>query len=211
MTDRKSDKGQAGFFSFRGACCLALVATFCCLIDLPVFAQETPGVSVPPKAETSMAAQTAEEEALVQSKVTQEAARIEEIEKTLQSIKATGEKAEERSYFNKMLGAELIKYLRLMVIALIVIAVGFPVIIWLLSRKRILGLSGLSTEVAATLLVIEERQAKLANILKEIQGEIDYLHTMSVPDLKNLIQQAESYLKQNEEDLEKTGSRKGKP
>ena len=95
-----------------------------------------------------------------------------------------------------------------MVIALIVIAVGFPVIIWLLSRKRILGLSGLSTEVAATLLVIEERQAKLANILKEIQGEIDYLHTMSVPDLKNLIQQAESYLKQNEEDLEKTGSRK---
>jgi hypothetical protein len=210
MTDRKSDKGQAGFFSFRGACCLALVATFCCLIDLPVFAQETPGVSVPRKADTSMAAQTPGEEALVQSKVTQ-GARIEEIEKTLQSIKATGEKAEERSYFNKMLGAELIKYLRLMVIALIVIAVGFPVIIWLLSRKRILGLSGLSTEVAATLLVIEERQAKLANILKEIQGEIDYLHTMSVPDLKNLIQQAESYLKQNEEDLEKTGSRKGKP
>ena len=210
MTDRKSDKGQAGFFSFRGACCLALVATFCCLIDLPVFAQETPGVSVPRKADTSMAAQTPGEEALVQSKVTQEA-RIEEIEKTLQSIKVTGEKAEERSYFNKMLGAELIKYLRLMVIALIVIAVGFPVIIWLLSRKRILGLSGLSTEVAATLLVIEERQAKLANILKEIQGEIDYLHTMSVPDLKNLIQQAESYLKQNEEDLEKTGSRKGKP
>jgi hypothetical protein len=210
MTDRKSDKGQAGLFSISGACCLALVATFCCLIDLPVLAQETSGVSLPRKTETSIAAQTPEEEALVQSKVTQEA-RIEEIEKTLQSIKATGEKAEERSYFNKMLGAELIKYIRLMVIALIVIAVGFPVIIWLLSRKRILGLSGLSTEVAATLLVIEERQAKLANILKEIQGEIDYLHTMSVPDLKNLIQQAESYLKQNEEDLEKTGSRKGKP
>ena len=27
MTDRKSDKGQVGFFSVRGACCLALVAT----------------------------------------------------------------------------------------------------------------------------------------------------------------------------------------
>jgi hypothetical protein len=210
MTDRKSDKEQVVFFSIRGACCLALVATFCCLIDLPVLAQETPGVSVPRKTETSIAAQSSGEEALVQSKVTQEA-RIEEIEKTLRSIKATGEKAEERSYFNKMLGAELIKYVRLMVIALIVIAVGFPVVIWLLSRKRILGLSGLSTEVAATLLVIEERQAKLANILKEIQGEIDYLHTMSVPDLKNLIQQAESYLKQNEEDLEKAGSRKSKP
>jgi hypothetical protein len=210
MTDRKSDKGQAGFFSIRGAGCLALVVTFCCLIDFPVLAQETSGGPVPRKTDSSMAAQTPGEEALVPSKLNQEA-RIEAIEKTLQSIKVTGEKAEERSYFNKMLGAELIKYVRLMVIALIVIAVGFPVIIWLLSRKRILGLSGLSTEVAATLLVIEERQAKLANILKEIQGEIDYLHTMSVPDLKNLIQQAESYLKQNEEDLEKTGSRKGKP
>jgi hypothetical protein len=210
MTDRKSDKEQAGFFSIRSACCLALVATFCCLIDLPVLAQGTSGDSVLRKTETYIAAQTPGEEALVQSNLTQEA-RIEEIERTLQSIKATGEKAEERSYFNKMLGAELIKYVRLMVIALIVIAVGFPVVIWLLSRKRILGLSGLSTEVAATLLVIEERQAKLANILKEIQGEIDYLHTMSVPDLKNLIQQAESYLKQNEEDLEKTGSRKNKP
>ncbi len=58
MTDRRSDKGQAGFFSFRGACCLALVATFCCLIDLPVFAQETSGDSLPRKTETSMAAQT---------------------------------------------------------------------------------------------------------------------------------------------------------
>ncbi|MGB6064222.1 MAG: hypothetical protein WBG50_05415 [Desulfomonilaceae bacterium] len=130
------------------------------------------------------------------------------IEKTLKSIKSTGEKAEERSYVNKMLGAELVKYVRLMVIALIIIAIGFPVTIWLLSRKRILGLSGLSTEVATTLLVVEERQAKLANILKEIQGEIDYLHTMSVPDLKILIQQAENYLKQNEQDLAKTGSRK---
>lgn len=209
MTDRKSDKGQAGFFSIRSPCCLALAATFCCLIYLPVLAQETSSDSVPRKTETYTALPAPGEEALVQSNLSQEA-RIEEIEKTLQSIKATGEKAEERSYFNKMLGAELIKYVRLMVIALIVIAVGFPVVIWLLSRKRILGLSGLSTEVAATLLVIEERQAKLANILKEIQGEIDYLHTMSVPDLKNLIQQAESYLKQNEEDLEKTGSRKNK-
>ena len=210
MTDRKSDKGQAGFFSFRGACCLALVATFCCLIDLPVFAQETPGVSSSPEGGDLHGCPNRRGGG-PSSVEGHSGGAYKEIEKTLQSIKVTGEKAEERSYFNKMLGAELIKYLRLMVIALIVIAVGFPVIIWLLSRKRILGLSGLSTEVAATLLVIEERQAKLANILKEIQGEIDYLHTMSVPDLKNLIQQAESYLKQNEEDLEKTGSRKGKP
>ncbi len=210
MTDRKSDKGQIGFLIIRCACCLALVATFCCLAQLPVRAQEKSPVSVAPKTESSVSAQTPTQGApSAPPRLTQEE-RIELIEKTLQSIKPTIERTEERSYFTKMLGGELLGYLRLMVIALIVIAVGFPVTIWMLSRRRILGLSGLSTEVAATLLVVEERQAKLANILKEIQGEIDYLHTMSVPDLKNLIQQAESYLKQNEQDLEKTGSRKNK-
>jgi hypothetical protein len=59
-------------------------------------------------------------------------------------------------------------------------------------------------------LTVEERQAKLANILKEIQSEVDYLHTMSVPDLKGLIAQAEKYLEQNERDLEKAGSRKSR-
>lgn len=137
--------------------------------------------------------------------------RIAEIEKTLQSIKATSQRAEERGYYNKMLGRELVSYIRVVVIILAIIAVAFPLAIWLMSRKRILGLSGLSSEVAATLLVVEERQAKLTNILKEIQGEIDYLHTMSVPDLKNLIHQAESYLKQNESDLEKAGSMKKTP
>jgi len=110
-------------------------------------------------------------------------------------------RAEERSYENKMMARELLGYVRLVVVVLIFIAVAFPLTIWLMSRRRILGLSSLSPELATTLLVVEERQAKLANILKEIQGEIDYLHTMSVPDLKNLIQQAESYLKQNESDL----------
>ena len=114
-------------------------------------------------------------------------------------------KIEERGYDNKMMARELIRYVKLVVLVLIFIAVAFPLAIWLLSSRRILGLSGLSPELAATLLVVEERQAKLANILKEIQGEIDYLHTMSVPDLKNLIQQAESYLKQNEADLDKAG------
>ncbi len=119
-------------------------------------------------------------------------------------------RAEERSYDNKMMARELLGYVRLVVVVLIFIAVAFPLTIWLMSRRRILGLSGLSPELAATLLVVEERQAKLAIILKEIQGEIDYLHTMSVPDLKNLIQQAESYLKQNESDLDKTGRSKSK-
>ena len=133
------------------------------------------------------------------------------VEKTLQSIKATSEKDETRGYYNKMVSRELIRHVRVIVIILAIMAVAFPLAIWLMSRKRLLGLSGLSTEVAATLLVIEERQAKLANTLKEIQDEIDYLHTMSVPELNNLIQQAESYLKQNQADLEKAGSVRRKP
>lgn len=137
--------------------------------------------------------------------------RMLRMESVLNSIKETGERSEERSYHNKMASVELVALTRLIVVLLVVIAAGFPLIIWILSRRRILGLSGLSSEMAATLLVVEERQAKLATILREMQGEIDYLHTMSTPDLKNLIQQAEAYLKQNEKDLGKAHSQSGTP
>lgn len=132
-------------------------------------------------------------------------ARIDQIEELLRSVKLTGEASESRSKENKVMARELIGYVKIMVAVLVAIAVGFPLAIWLMSRRRLLGLSGLSGEVTATLVLVEERQAKLANILKDIQNEIDYLHTMSVPDLKNLIQQAETYLKQNEKDLELVG------
>jgi hypothetical protein len=135
-------------------------------------------------------------------------ARISRIESTLESIRETGEKAESRSKTNKQIGAELIQYVKVMVLVLVAIALGFPLSLWLLSKKRLVGLSGLSDEVTATILMVEERQAKLAIVLKEIQGEIDYLHSMSVPDLQTLIQQAESYLKQNEADLEKAGTKR---
>jgi hypothetical protein len=131
--------------------------------------------------------------------------RIRAIEEMLQKVKKTGERSEVRSYQNKMMSRQLVRLVRAAVVVLVVIAAGFPVIIWLLSRKRILGLSSLSSEVAATLLVVEERQAKLASILKDLQGEIDYVHSMSVPDLKKLIEQAEKYIDQNEKDLEKAG------
>lgn len=130
--------------------------------------------------------------------------RLNKMEQTMQSIKATGEKAEDRSYFNKMISLEVIRYLRLMVIMLVVIAVIFPLAIWILGRKKMLNFSGSSAELAETLIQVEERQAKLANILKEIQGEVDYLHTMSTPDLKNLIHQAENYLKLSQQQLDKT-------
>lgn len=114
--------------------------------------------------------------------------------------------AESRTLEIKNMASELVRYVRIMVVVLIVIAVGFPLAMWLMSRRRLLGLSGLSSEVTATLVLVEERQAKLANVLKDIQNEIDYVHSMSVPDLKNLIQQAEAYLKQNEKDLDEVGS-----
>jgi len=133
--------------------------------------------------------------------------RIEKIEQTLESIRVTGEKAEDRSYFNKLMSMELIRYVRIMVIVIIVIAIVFPLTLWLLSKRRLLALSGLSDEVTATLLLVEERQAKLANLLREIQVEFDYMENMSAPDLKKLIEQAEKYLKQNERDLRETGAR----
>jgi hypothetical protein len=133
--------------------------------------------------------------------------RFENIEKTLESIKSTGEKAEDRSYFNKMASTEVIKYLKIMVLLLVLIALGFPLAIWIINRSGSSGYSSSSQELAETLLTVEERQAKLATILKEIQGEIDYLHTMSAPDLKNLIQQAENYLKMSQKDIDKASSK----
>lgn len=135
--------------------------------------------------------------------------RIKSVEQTLDSMNRTLQKAEERSYDNKIYARELISYVKLVVLVLLAIAMVFPLTLWWLSRRRLIGLSGLSQEVAATLLVVEERQAKLATVLKQLQEEIDYMHTLSVPDLKNLIQQAENYLKQSQADIEKAGGKRG--
>jgi hypothetical protein len=181
----------------------ALIAIFCCLAMMagffPIWAQvqENSPAQVQHQASEAGITSLSPEE------------RLSMIEQTLESIRSTGQKAEERSLQNKLMARELISYIKVMVMVMVFIAIGFPLAIWTLSRKRLLGLSGLSTEVTATLLVVEERQAKLTNIMKEIQGEIDYLHTMSVPDLRNLIQQAEKYLEQNEHDLERVGKEKG--
>lgn len=134
--------------------------------------------------------------------------RIRRIEEVINSVKMTTEMAEIRSYQNKMMGRELVRLVRAAVVVLVLIGIGFPLILLFLSYKRVLGPPGLSSEVAATLLEVEERQAKLTNILRDIQGEMDYLHTMSVPDLKRLIEQAESYIEQNERDLAETDARR---
>jgi len=204
--ERKWTRCRARVATLAG---LILVVSVCGLFQAAALGQATPvgtGESRSESVTTSPATQPVEKGD--SGSITDQ--RIQQLEKVLESIRITGEKAESRSSFIKMVSYELVSYLRWIVAALIAIAVCFPVTIWLMSRKRILGLSGFSDELAATLLMVEERQAKLANILKEIQGEVDYLHTMSVPDLKSLIAQAEKYLEQNERDLEKAGGGKGR-
>lgn len=130
--------------------------------------------------------------------------RIVAIEQRLMKVQDNVDKAELRSLQNKIMAIELIRWVKWIVAVLLVIAISFPFTLWFLSKKRLIGLSGLSDEVSSTLVLVEERQAKLAVILKEVQSELDYVHNMSVPDLKNLIDQAEKYIQQNEKDLDRT-------
>jgi len=130
------------------------------------------------------------------------------IENQVRSIRATGEKAEIRSYENKMMSRELIRYVKAVVVVLVLIAVGFPATILILTWKKVLGLSGLSSELAETLLAVEERQAKLVTLLREVEAEMDYLNTQPSSELRNLLQQAEKYVSQNEKDLDIAGFRR---
>ena len=178
---------------------LASIATLCVITISPLFAVDDNSVN---QGSTR----------IVQSQDTSSASvenRFEKIEKTLESIRVTGEKAEDRSYFNKLVSFEVFRYLKVMVALLILIALGFPLAIWLMTKSSSFQSSARSQDLAETLLTIEERQAKLAHILKDIQGEIDYLQTLSAPDLKNLIQKAENYLKLNEQDLKQAGYKPG--
>ena len=135
---------------------------------------------------------------------------LDRIEQSLKQTHKLVEMAEIRSLQNKVMSLELIRTIRWILGVLIFIALVFPLTIWFLSKKRILELSGLSDEVASTLVLVEDRQAKLAHLLKEVQGEMDYIQSVSAPDLKNLMEQAEKYLEQNRSDLERMGL-KGKP
>lgn len=196
-TLKPANRKRRGFVLLAGLGCLALLGVtmvFQIVAINPVSAIATSDSPLSIKGSSGLTAASSEP---VED-------RLNKIEQTLQSIRATGEKAEDRSYFNKMISVEVIRYLRLMVIMLVVIAVVFPLAIWILGRKKMLNFSGSSAELAETLVQVEERQAKLAHILKEIQSEIDYLHTMSTPDLKNLINQAENYLKLSQQGLDKT-------
>jgi predicted PurR-regulated permease PerM len=178
---------------------LASIGTLCVITISPLFAVDDNSVN---QGSTRIVQSQDPSSASIEN-------RFEKIEKTLESIRVTGEKAEDRSYFNKLVSFEVFKYLKVMVALLILIALGFPLAIWLITKSSSFQSSARSQDLAETLLTIEERQAKLAHILKDIQGEIDYLQTLSAPDLKNLIQKAENYLKLNEQDLKQAGSKPG--
>ncbi len=178
---------------------LASIGTLCVITISPLLAVDDNSVN---QGSTRIVQSQDPSSALIEN-------RFEKIEKTLESIRVTGEKAEDRSYFNKLVSFEVFKYLKVMVALLILIALGFPLAIWLMTKSSSFQSSARSQDLAETLLTIEERQAKLAHILKDIQGEIDYLQTLSAPDLKNLIQKAENYLKLNEQDLKQAGSKPG--
>jgi len=113
-----------------------------------------------------------------------------------------------RGYETKMMARQLIRLVRWVIGILLAIAVVSALSLWMLARQRAMPRSDISAEMATTLVAVEERQAKLANILKDIQQEIDYVHSMSVPDLKKLIEQAERYIEQNEKDLARASATK---
>ncbi|MFH0824618.1 MAG: hypothetical protein V2B18_17830 [Pseudomonadota bacterium] len=131
--------------------------------------------------------------------------RLNKIEELVAQIKTTGERAESRTYHIKQVGSEVIRLVEMAVIVLVVIAAAFPIAIWLLSRKTKGTLQGLSPEMEQTLTEVEERQARLVRVLKELQNEIDYVHSMSVPELNDLVKRAEEDLQLNEKDLTNVG------
>jgi hypothetical protein len=207
MTVRRFKNRVAAFSPARSIrLWLVLAAIFCCMLPGPSSAEQAPAADkmVAESGKVSATTQLSEQndEAVVGTD-----ARLSKIEESLNQMRRTVSMAETRSYANKMMASQLIVLVKAILFALIFIAVSFPLTIWLISRKRLLGLSGLSDEVAATILVVEERQAKLVNILKEIQSEVEYLHSSAGPDFKNLIEQAEKYLEQNKRDLERAGTK----
>jgi hypothetical protein len=185
---------------------LLLAVVLTCLFPGPTIAQQSPGASGAQDTGVDRVASMGQPDQKDPSLGI--AARLTEIEKTLERIRITGEASESRSLENKIMTRELTRWVKAVVFALVVIAVSFPLTIWLITRRRLLGVPGLSDEVAATILVVEERQAKLVSILKDIQSEVEYLYSSTGPDLKNLLEQAEKYLEQNRRDLERTGTKR---
>ena len=126
--------------------------------------------------------------------------RFGPMEKLLKAIERTSYKAERRSYENKMMARELIGNVRAIIIVLAITAISFPVSLWIVGT-RLLRALGLSTDMAETIIAIEERQAKLSQTLKELQQELELLDFGSVPTVKKLVDSAQEYVDDADRDL----------
>ncbi len=208
MTQSRSErKGRRCCGRVVELACLILVVSSCGLLQAATPAQATPVGTGESRSESGTTSPTRQPIERADPGFTT-AQRTEQPEKILQSTTMTEDKAEHPSPSVRLLTAEVITYLRWIMVALIAIIVSFPVTVWLMSRKRMLALSGLSEELAATLLMVEKRQSKRSNILREIQDEGCDLQTMSRPELKAFVAEAKKYLEQNEPDVEESSGRK---
>jgi predicted PurR-regulated permease PerM len=103
-------------------------------------------------------------------------------------------RAESRSFTNKLQGRTAVRLLVAVVITLGFIAIGFPgLFIWYNSR-RLKRMSAMSSDIASTLVLVQERQAKLGDTLRELQDELDYIPVSSAPDFAKLLKEAEQSL-----------------
>lgn len=187
------------------ACCLLVLVVLCATFQGQAWGQQTrqSGGEISSSTDPTAPAALKQEENKFLSSLDE---RIKKMGEVLDGISRVSRIAESRSLENKILAREQRRLAFGILIVLMCIALIFPLTIWLLSKKRLLGLSGLSDEVAATILVVEERQARLARILEEMQFELDEEYAQPSPDLKNLMDQAKKFLEENKRDLERVGS-----
>ncbi|GEM_PF-1992976 len=103
-------------------------------------------------------------------------------------------RAETRTSTNKRQGKTAVQLLVAVVLTLALIAVGFPgLFIWYNSR-RLKRMTAISSEIAGTLVLVQERQARLGDTLREMQDELDYIPVSSAPDFAKLLKEAEQSL-----------------
>jgi hypothetical protein len=170
-----------------------------------LFANQTPAASdgvktVPSQAQPGQTSSSIDNKTPERDLLADEA-RMKRMEDAIRDIQVTGDKTESRIYFVKETGYQIISLVKIAVAVLILIAAGIPLVIWVFTRRGLLDFSGHSSKVSDALVEVEERQAKLAGIFKDLQDEIEILNASSAPDLKRLVERAKQYIEQNEKDL----------
>ena len=115
-------------------------------------------------------------------------------------IKDITGKTERRSLENKIMVRESIRNVRAIMIILIVAVILLPVSL-LIVGTRLLRIFTQSKTVSDTLLLLEQRQTKLAETLRELEQELEMLEYGSVPAVKGLLETANEHIGEAERDL----------